>query len=176
MNIEIVKYPGERGRQAVMVDGERWAIIHTSGGVPSKYWFQQVGNHGAVREISGKVLRTVYVYGERHFKRSRFTSADAPTTPPKPPLADRLLAEAKRLVDGGLIVSPAIVAQKIADKLARESVSMADRYKKEFDLFAAPARAALEGMEQYTKIGIPRRAMDEDVALIVELMKWAQSQ
>lgn len=177
MQIEIVKYPGgDRGRQAVMVDGERWAIVYTSGGVPAKYWFNQAGGrHGAIREQDGKKLRTVYVYGDNHKRRSRFSEPAEPAVA-KPSLADRLLDMAKRLIADGLIVNPAVAAATIAEDRARAATATKKRNDAESNRFADRARAALDDMEQYVKMGIPPAAKEEDVAAIVELMKWAQSQ
>jgi len=140
-NIRIEPFPPNRGRKAILVDGERWGNIHMEqhGCWGSSYWFQQIGYDGAIYEEAGKSrLRQRPIEVRSDGKRSTLDYG------PFLPMEVKLAIKARELVRRGLLRHPNVVTTEKAAAAERFRQHCADEAAKRRESDLTTAHALIE--------------------------------
>jgi len=99
-----------RGEKRILVDGKPWGTIkmHQHGSHGASYSFHQIGIYGEITEAGPRGRSVVCWSRDKYAGRdSLYRGSKAPD--PIPPLAERLLATAQRLVEMTLLRDPDLV-------------------------------------------------------------------
>ena|SRR5579871_1044214 len=174
MDIRIARFPDinehgydrHPGRKAIVVDGVRWGRIEmTRHGVwGTAYTFHQEGEHNAIsRHGADGEEHEVEVRSEG--RRAKYQSSK---TVPEP-IEKRLLAEAKALVNDGLLRNPEIVRTEQEAFEARRREQHEKMEATEAAAFEARARDALKPFANSP-------SFEAAVADVIAAMRWAQTQ
>jgi hypothetical protein len=171
--VDIIPYPPQRGRRAILVDGNRWGVITISNLGPrgASYHFYQEGNGkavpppGPVERLIASAPPQLVVHGDAIAIKSRGKTYI--------PLEERLLAAAILAVKDGRLSSPDAVraAAAAAEEKRRQEQEEYDRQKLE-----EMREKAMECLEGFTADGmvVSQSDIDEAVPKIVAAMRWAQ--
>lgn len=171
--IELRRCDGEkgfdRGERAIYVDGVRWGrtrIFH-HGVHGTAHAFQQ--SDGSYIEDTSKHGNQLKV--QVRSMRKRYSNPDTWR-----PTEEIVLEKAKELVAAGRLRHPDVVRAEVDAEHALYMFKKSVRERKEQEKLNDRARGVLRNLQAY--IGVPsgQPAPQEDVDLIVEAMKWAQTQ
>lgn len=139
MEIIIEKWPGERGRKKILVDGvEYGAVFMTQHGCHGpRYHFVQKGGD-AITEEQDQEGRKFYRPRLVEVHKSKWRNEDTRT------IEEIIAAKARELIESGLLLSPEAFEAKEAKALAetREAIIEYDRRQREKAI--AKANAILE--------------------------------
>lgn len=172
MKIELEKGEGlEKGERYIVVDGVRWGqtVVTHHGVHGTRYRFRQYGSGdlAAERPDADKEYRRG-VYDVRSEKRKRVWVENKLVLDPNwRPVEELVLEKVRMLVDGGKLRDPDVVRVEVEareERRRREQEGRDAREKREFEVRAEKALDRTRGLN-----------LTEQVRIIVELMRWAQT-
>lgn len=138
MQITLEKYPPERGRKKIMVDGVQWGTVEMVGHGchgPSYHFIQEGDTYWLSRITEGGYDQKVSVRGPRKHDLWKMETGRMPAET----LEDRLLKTINELIAEGLLKHPEVYKASLAKWQAevQERIAKADQEKRERDLQAA---------------------------------------
>lgn len=159
--IDIKITPWSGGRLRIFVDGEVWGSVHPigHGKKGSSYFFRQEGGDSIRIPRKANRMSTFEIPGDA---LASWRSRGGPTIEP---FGVRVVAAARYLIEQGLLRSPAIV-QTERERITREAHAHEA-------VCSAQADAAFEDR---AREALAFAGRDDQVAAVVEAMRWAQSQ